>query len=105
MNIKTEQQEIVVDVTEEEFRADLARGLTEDEVLHPGRHIFRRGGFLARHHVTPEETPTPGTVRVALDLDMDVFTYFRERASRPNAAPYQAQINAVLREAMVREQA
>ncbi len=105
MNIKTEQQEIVVDITEEEFQADLERGLAEDEVLQPGRHVFRRGGFLARHRITPDEIPTPGTVRVALNLDSDVFAYFRERATKPDAAPYQAQINAVLREVMVREQA
>jgi len=104
MNIKTEQQEIVVEITEEEYQADLKNGLAEDEVLQPGRHLFRRGGFLARHRLTPDEILTPGTVRVALNLDSDVLAYFQARAAKPDAIPYQAQINAALRKAMVSEQ-
>lgn len=105
MQNKTETQEIVVEVTDEEFQADLERGLTEDEVLHPGRHVFRRGAFLARHRLTPDSIATPGTVRVTLELDTDVYTFFKERAERTEPTSYQAEINAVLREVMVREQA
>ena len=83
----------------------MAQGFDEDEVLYPGRHLFRRGGFLARHGLTAETLPTSGQERVTLTLDSDVITYFRERAARPNAAPYQAQINAALREVMIGEQA
>lgn len=105
MKSKTEPQEIVVEVTEEEFQADLERGLTEDEVMHPGRHVFRRGGFLARHQLTSDEVAIPGTVRVALELDADVYVFLRERAERTESTSYQAQINAILREAMAREKA
>ncbi|MCL4834611.1 MAG: BrnA antitoxin family protein [Caldilineaceae bacterium] len=105
MNIKTEPQEIVIEVTEEEFKADLETGLAEDEVLQPGRHIFRRGGFLARHRVTPKDVSTPGKVSIAINLDSDVFTYFKERAERSKTASYQTEINAALRDAMAREQA
>ena len=42
-------KEIIVEVTREEYDEQLASGLTEDEILKPGRHIFRRGGFLERH--------------------------------------------------------
>ncbi|MBI3959384.1 MAG: hypothetical protein HY328_11315 [Chloroflexi bacterium] len=55
MTPKIDPQEIVVVETEEEYQAELALGLEEDEVLQPGRHIFRRGGFLARH---PGASPT-----------------------------------------------
>jgi hypothetical protein len=48
-------QEIVLEVTEEEYAADLAHGFQEDEVLRPGRHVFRRGGFLERHGLKPED--------------------------------------------------
>ncbi len=105
MNATTKLQEIIVDVTEEEFRAELEQGFDEDEVLHPGRHLFRRGGFLARHGLTAETLPASSQERVTLTLDSDVITYFRERAARPNAAPYQAQINAALREAIARDRA
>ncbi len=99
MNIKTEQKEIIVEISEEEFQADLVRGLAEDEVLHPGQHRFRRGGFLARHRQTPD------TVRVAINLDSDVLAYFQAQAARPDAIPYEAQINAALRKVMATEQA
>lgn len=46
---KDKNKEIVIEVTQEEYDQQLATGLTEDEVLKPGRHIFRRGGFLERH--------------------------------------------------------
>jgi uncharacterized protein (DUF4415 family) len=36
-------------------------------------------------------------VRVTLYLDGDVVEYFKRRASEPNAAPYQTQINGELR--------
>lgn len=103
MKNKTEAQEIVVEVTEEEFQADLESGLTEDEVLHPGRHIFRRGGFLARHRATPEEISASGKVNVAILLDSDVLAFFTERAERTDMASYQTEINAALRAVMIRE--
>jgi uncharacterized protein (DUF4415 family) len=102
MKNKNKPQEIIVDVTEEEYAADLARGLQEDEVLHPGRHVFKRGGFLARHGLPAREAPAK--VRISINLDVDVVDYFKERASRPHSAPYQTQINSVLREIMERDE-
>jgi hypothetical protein len=40
---------IIVEVTQEQYDEQIASGLSEDEVLKPGRHIFRRGGFRERH--------------------------------------------------------
>jgi hypothetical protein len=37
---------------------------------------------------------------VTLYLDADLVAYFKERASQPNAAPYQSQINHELRRIM-----
>lgn len=42
-------KDIIVEVTQEEYDEQIASGLDEDEVLKPGRHIFRRGGFRERH--------------------------------------------------------
>jgi uncharacterized protein (DUF4415 family) len=42
-------------------------------------------------------------MRVNLYLDVDVVAYFKARAGKPHAAPYQTQINQTLREAMQRD--
>ena len=104
MKKKTLAKEIIVEVTEKEYRADLAKGLREDEVLKPGRHKFKRGGFLARHGLTPEQAAKQAKVRISIHLDLDVLNYFKARAAQPNAAPYQTQINNSLREVMERSQ-
>ncbi len=60
-----------------------------------------RGSFRERH---PDYDPTTveKKVRVTIYLDADVLEYFKGRAARPNAAPYQTQINAELRSVMER---
>ena len=47
--LEASQKTVIVDVSPEEYQADLRKGLAEDETLAPGRHVFRRGGFLRRH--------------------------------------------------------
>jgi uncharacterized protein (DUF4415 family) len=42
-------------------------------------------------------------VQISIKLDADVLEYFKARAGRPGASPYQTQINAALREAMERD--
>lgn len=97
-------KEIVIDITNKEYQADLAKGLREDEILKPGRHKFKRGGFLRRHGMKPQEATAPVKVRISINLDLDVLEYFKQRAAAPNAAPYQTQINYTLREVMEKEQ-
>ena len=94
-------KEIVVDITQEEYEADLALGLSDDEVLKPGRHNFRRGGFLARHGIQPEQSASIKR-RLLLKLDLDIFTYLEEQTDGPQAL--HAQINNILRKAMEIEQ-
>ncbi len=79
MSHKSQMAEITIEVTEEEYQADLTRGLAEDEILQPGRHTFRRGGFLARHSAKAEQGATLDKVYVSLDLDQDVFEFVRNR--------------------------
>jgi len=52
--IEDDGETVIIEVSEENYRRDLAAGLDEDEILKPGRHKLRRGGFLARH---PELKP------------------------------------------------
>ena len=104
MRNKLSTKHIIVDVSEAEHHADLARGLQEDEVLKPGRHTFRRGGFLTRHGHKSGQATAPVKVRISINLDLDILNYFKQRATQPNAAPYQTQINNTLREVMERQQ-
>src|SRR5207244_1300470 len=62
----------------------------------PGIYKGRRGGFLERH---PESLvgKIGAKVGIYIKLDRDILEFFRLRAKRPNAAPYQTQINAALR--------
>ena len=42
-------KDVTIEVTQKEYDEQIASGLNEEEVLKPGRHIFRRGGFRERH--------------------------------------------------------
>ena len=80
-------------VTQEDYEADLASGLTEDEVMKPGTYKVRRSPWA-------ERLKNAKKVKVSIYLDHEVVEYFRERAEHPNAAPYQTQINNELRKVM-----
>ena len=47
-----------------------------------------------------EHSSTHAKVQITMKLDLDVLNHFKERASEPNAAPYQTQINCELRAIM-----
>jgi uncharacterized protein (DUF4415 family) len=91
MNKKNKLPDYVV--TEEEHRAELAEGLTEDEVMKPGTYKVHRSPWA-------EKLKNAKKVKVSIYLDGEVVEYFRNRAERPNAAPYQTQINNELRKVM-----
>ncbi len=40
---------VTIEVSEENYQADLTAGLSEEEIMKPGRYKFVRGGFLKRH--------------------------------------------------------
>jgi uncharacterized protein (DUF4415 family) len=80
-------------VTEEEYRAELAEGLTDDEVMKPGTYKVRRSPWAAK-------LKNSKRIKVSIYLEDEVLTYFRQRAEQPNAAPYQTQINNELRKIM-----
>lgn len=41
--------EVILEVTQEDYEEGLKRGWTDDDMLKPGRYKLKRGGFLARH--------------------------------------------------------
>lgn len=40
---------VIIEVSEKDYQADLAAGIDEEATMKPGRYKFKRGGFLARH--------------------------------------------------------
>ncbi len=100
MKPKKLSDEVYIDVTEEQYQAMQAEGIDEDALLEPGRHKFVRGLFKKMH---PDYDPKTAKVRISIYLDADVLAWFRARAEKPNAAPYQTQINNELRALMERE--
>ncbi|HMG75127.1 MAG TPA: hypothetical protein VK582_16610 [Pyrinomonadaceae bacterium] len=40
---------VTIEVSEEDYQADLAAGTDEEATLKPGHYKIKRGGFLARH--------------------------------------------------------
>jgi uncharacterized protein (DUF4415 family) len=55
--------------------------------------------------VIPPEAMEPRNIKVeiSIKLDADIIEYFKDRAKRPGAPPYQTQINQALRAVMERE--
>lgn len=96
----SDNKDVVLEITQEHYDEQIASGLTDDEILRPGKHVFRRGGFRERH---PNYSRKESKARINIYLDLEVLDYFRSRAEKPNAAPYQTQINAELRSIMERD--
>lgn len=90
-------KELTYTVTEEEYRKELASGLTEDEVMKPGTYKVIRNRFRTKPGATD---PRNCKVKITTYLDADVLEYFKKRSEQPNAAPYQTQINNELRKVM-----
>jgi uncharacterized protein (DUF4415 family) len=93
-------KEVIIDVTEVEYRQGLAKGIQAEALLKPGRHKFVRGANpLMRAGLLP--TTAPKKVRISILLDEDILAHFRQRAAAPDTLPYQTQINHTLRAAMM----
>lgn len=47
--VEDDGENVIIEITEEDYQRDLAAGIAEEETLKPGRYKMKRGGFLARH--------------------------------------------------------
>lgn len=88
-------EERILEVTQEEYDEAMAKGWTEDDILPPGKHVFRRR--------TRKINPREAKIKMTMFIDYDVLQHFKKRAESPNSAPYQTQINQELRAAMQRD--
>ena len=73
----------------------MAKGWTEDDILPPGKHVFRRR--------TRKMNPRDAKIKMTMFIDYDMMQHFKKRAEASNAAPYQTQINQELRAIMERD--
>lgn len=48
-NDKIKDEEILLEVTQDDYEVGLKRGWTDDDMLKPGCYKMKRGGFLDRH--------------------------------------------------------
>ncbi len=96
---RTSPAEGYIEVTEEEYREQLAAGRAADEAFQPGRHRYIRGGFR-KHHPDFDSATVKVTVEVTLSLDYEVLEYFKQQAQLLQADSYQAPMAQVLRSAM-----
>lgn len=93
-------KEVVIEYTEADVAEMRAQEIDEEAIPAVGKHVFRRGGFRERF---PNFNRKESKARINIYVDLDVLEYFRSRAEKPNAAPYQTQINAELRAIMERD--
>jgi hypothetical protein len=52
--VEDDRENVTIEISEEDYQADLAAGIDRNAILKPGRYKMKRGGFLARH---PELKP------------------------------------------------
>lgn len=100
---KRKSKDVTIAVTQKDYDREMRAGVKPDETFRPGVYHGRRGGFLERH---PEALTQKIETKVGIyiKLDRDILNFFKERAKRHNAAPYQTQINNALRAFMERIQ-
>jgi uncharacterized protein (DUF4415 family) len=93
---------VVIEVSEEDYLREKAAGVEEEFLLKPGRHVFRRGGFLERHpDFLSQKIET--SVIVSIHLDLEVLDHFKKKAARSEGSSYELEINNALRFAMERD--
>ena len=47
--VEDDGENVTIEISEEDYLADLATGIDEEDTLKPGRYKMKRGGFVARH--------------------------------------------------------
>jgi len=86
-----------------QHRLDRQAGVPEEFLYRPDRSV--PVPQHRRHDAKPGETDLRNAkVGIHIKLDADIIEFFKARASEPNAAPYQTQINTALREFVERRE-
>ena len=93
---KPKSRSVALRVSERDYAREVETGVKPDETFKSGVYRGRRGGFLERHPEALNEKQET-KIGIYIKLDRDVLQFFKARAKKPNAAPYQTQINNALR--------
>lgn len=67
--VEDDGQKVTIEISEEDYEADLAAGIDEEDTLKPGRYRMKRGGFLARHPELKLKEKKASLTRKALRQD------------------------------------
>lgn len=94
---RTNDKEIYLDVSPEQYESAKARGLDEESLFKPGRHIFRRRD--------PNKILKKDNRTVILHLDEQTFDYYQQRADEKKAESVEEQIASELRSLAEKEAA
>jgi hypothetical protein len=94
---QTNDQDLILDVSPEQYEESKARGLDEESLFKPGRHVFRRRD---PNKILKKENRT-----VVLHLDDETFDYYRQLAAEKQAVSVEEQIAAELRSLAEKEAA
>lgn len=89
------EQEFILEVTEEDYQEGLKKGWTEEDMLPPGEHKFRR--------VSPDRVRSKQNdkARIVVEIDAEILEHFKAR----NSESLNTQINNELRAVMERDKA
>lgn len=47
--VEDDGENVTIEISKEDYQADLAAGIDEEDTMKPGRYKMKRGGFLKRH--------------------------------------------------------
>ena len=94
---KPKSKDVTLTVTQNDYNREIRAGISPNEALKPGVYQGRRGGFLERHRADLASGKVETKVGIYIKLDRDIIQFFKDRAAKSNAAPYQTQINNALR--------
>lgn len=89
-------KDVTIVVNQRHYDREARAGVKLDETFKSGVYQGRRGGFLERQpEALSEKVETK--IGIYVKLDRDILQFFKKQANKPNAAPYQTQINKALR--------
>ena len=97
--IEETKEDCVIEIKQEDYERDLASGISEDELLKPGKHKFRR--VPPERRATKEDLhPSNTKVEFQMKLDLDVLRHFQKNAESEEIEALQLLINEKLRAVM-----
>jgi hypothetical protein len=97
--VEETEKDVVIEIYQEDYERDLVSGISEDELLKPGKHKFQR--------ISPERRATKEDLHLSnikvefqMKLDLDTLKHFQARAENEEIEALQLLLNEQLRAVM-----